>query len=111
MQVLPGSGSRAGWLAYLETKGSGDKTTYYVPSDPESKARSVYSRLIGADRDGWSLPSSVSTPAGMTYALVASRESEDSPVISLAVRTPALPCHSRCLPRKSISREIRVDSR
>lgn len=86
VQVLPGSGNRAGWLAYLETKGSGDKTTYYVPSDPESKARSVYSRLIGADRDRWSLPSSVSTPAGMTYALVASRESEDSPVISLAVR-------------------------
>ncbi len=86
VQVLPGSGSKAGWLAYIDTKGSGDDTTYYVPSDPETKARSVYSRLVGADKDGWNLPGSVSTPEGMTYALVASRESEDSPVISLAVR-------------------------
>ena len=86
VQVMPGSGNNAGWLAYLGTRGSGDEKTYYVPSDPESTARSVYSRLIGADKDGWNLPSSVSTPEGMTYALVASRESEDSPVISLAVR-------------------------
>ncbi len=87
VQVLPGGGSnKSGWLAYIATKGSGDDTTYYVPSDPASMARSVYSKLIGADRDGWDLPSSVTVPDGMTYALVAARESEDSPVISLAVR-------------------------
>jgi len=86
VQVLPGSGNKAGWLAYLDTRGSGSKKTYYVSSDPGSQARSVYSRLVGADRDGWNLPGTVTIPEGMTYALVASRESEDSPVISLAVR-------------------------
>lgn len=86
VQVLPGSGNRAGWLAYIETRGSGSDTTYYVSADPAGKANTVYNRLVGADRDGWSLPSSVSLPEGMTYALVASRESADSPVISLAVR-------------------------
>lgn len=86
VQVLPAGGSRSGWLAYVETRGSGEDTKCFVPTDPENKARGVYNALIGANADGWSLPGSVSTPEGMTYALVASRESANSPVISLAVR-------------------------
>lgn len=86
VQVLPGSGNKSGWLAYVDTQGSGKNTKAFVSSDPQSKARQVYSKLIGADKDGWNLPNSPTVPEGMTYALVASRESEDSPVISLAVR-------------------------
>ena len=82
IQVMPDKG----WLAYFETRGSGSSKTYYVPSDPVSKARGVYGDLIGADQDGWNLPSSPALPNGMTYALVASRESESSPVITLGVR-------------------------
>ncbi len=86
VQVMPGSGAKSGWLAYVDTKGSGENTTYYVSADPQGKANQVYSTLVGADRDGWGLPGSPTVPEGMTYALVASRESADSPVISLAVR-------------------------
>ena len=82
IQVLPDKG----WLAYFETKGSRSSRTYYVSSDPANKARQVYSDLVKADRSGWNLPGSVTLPAGMTYALVASRESENSPIITLAVR-------------------------
>ena len=87
IQVLPGGGSdKSGWLAYLATKGSGSSKSYYVPADPKGKANDVYRRLIGADKDGWNLPSSPTIPSGMTYALVASRENVSSPVITLAVR-------------------------
>ena len=82
IQVLPNKG----WLSYFDTKGSGSSKTYYVSSDPASQARQVYSKLISADKSGWNLPSSVNPPSGMTYALVASRESENSPIITLAVR-------------------------
>ena len=79
IQVMPANG----WLAYLQKK---NKTTYFVSADPAGKAQGVYSKLISADRDGWNLPSSPTLPDGMTYALVASRESENSPVITLGVR-------------------------
>ena len=82
IQVLPDDG----WLAYFEKRGSRENTTYYVPSDPASKANSVYKKLLNADKTGYNLPSSVTLPQGMTYALVASRESTNSPIITLAVR-------------------------
>ena len=87
-----GSGARIqaipdeGWLAYFDTKGSRGNKVYFVPADPANKARQVYGDLVKADRTGWNLPNSVTLPSGMTYALVASRESENSPVITLAVR-------------------------
>ena len=82
VQVMPAKG----WLDYFETRGSGRSKTYYVPSDPLNKAKRVYSDLVSADRSNWNLPSSPTLPDGMTYALVASRESENSPIITLAVR-------------------------
>ena len=82
IQVLPADG----WLAYFETKGSRSDKSYYVSSDPANKANGVYRDLVAADRSGWNLPSSVTLPQGMTFALVASRESENSPIITLAVR-------------------------
>lgn len=82
IQVLPDEG----WLSYFGTKGSGASKTYYVDSDPASTANGVYSKLIDTNRTGWNLPGSVTLPQGMTYALVASRESENSPIITLAVR-------------------------
>ena len=87
IQVMPGSGSAGeGWLSYVEKHGSKKDAHYSVPQDPESKASSVYRNLINAGRDGYNLPSTPDMPVGMTYALVASRESETSPVIALAVR-------------------------
>lgn len=82
IQVLPDDG----WLAYFDTKGSKNNKIYYVPADPANKARQVYSDLVKADRSNWNLPNSVTLPTGMTFALVASRENENSPVITLAVR-------------------------
>lgn len=82
IQVLPDKG----WLAYFDTKGSKSNRVYYVPADPANKAGQVYSDLVKADRTGWNLPNSVTLPPGMTYALVASRENENSPIITLAVR-------------------------
>lgn len=82
IQVLP----EKGWLAYFETEGSRSSRRYYVSGDPVNKARQVYGDLIKADKTGWNLPGSVTLPEGMTYALVASRESANSPVITLAVR-------------------------
>ena len=82
IQVMPDKG----WLEYFATRGSGSSKTYYVPSDPVGKAGAVYRNLVGADKSGRSLPSAVTLPAGMTFALVASRESENSPVITLGVR-------------------------
>jgi hypothetical protein len=91
VQVLPGGGKdKSGWLAYVETRGTGRDKTYYVPADPKNKANDVYGKLIdpSSDSDPWqsSLPRTPTIPVGMTYALVASRESETSPVITLAVR-------------------------
>lgn len=82
IQVLPDDG----WLAYFETKVSREKKLCYVNADPANKARQVYGDLVKADRSNRSLPGSVALPSGMTYALVASRESENSPIITLAVR-------------------------
>ena len=82
VQTLPAKG----WLAYFETKGSGSSKRYSVPNDPLSTANGVYSRLVSADRSSWGLPSTPDVPDGMTYALVASRESENSPIITLGVR-------------------------
>ena len=82
IQVLPADG----WLAYFDTKGTRENRTYYVSSDPAGKANGVYKKLLSADKTGYNLPSSVTLPQGMTYALVASRESENSPIITLAVR-------------------------
>jgi hypothetical protein len=82
VQVAPAKG----WKSYFSTQGTGSKKTYFVPSDPKGTANGVYSKLVKADHDGWNLPSTPDIPQGMTYALVASRESEESPVITLAVR-------------------------
>ena len=82
IQVIPDNG----WLAYFDTKGSKGNKVYYVPADPANKAKQVYSDLVKADKSGWNLPNSVTLPTGMTFALVASRESENSPIITLAVR-------------------------
>lgn len=85
--VLPSlGGEKHGWLAYFDTKGTGENKNYYVPADPQSKADDVYSKLINADKTGWNLPSRPELPPGMTYALVASKESENSPIVTLAVR-------------------------
>ena len=87
IQVMPGSGGAgSGWLAYVQTRGTKKDAVYSVPQDPKSKADGVYRNLIGAERDGYNLPSSPDLPSGMTYALVASRDSPNSPVITLAVR-------------------------
>jgi hypothetical protein len=82
IQVMPDEG----WLSYFTVEGSSGNKKYYVSSDPASTANGVYNKLVGADRTGWNLPGSVTLPQGMTYALVASRESENSPIITLAVR-------------------------
>ena len=82
IQVMPDKG----WLSYFETRGTRSSKTYYVSVDPVGKARKVYSDLVSADKSNWNLPSSPTLPPGMTYALVASRESENSPVITLGVR-------------------------
>jgi hypothetical protein len=82
IQVMPDEG----WLSYFTVEGSSGNKKYYVSSDPASTANGVYNKLVGADRTGWNLPGSVTLPRGMTYALVASRESENSPIITLAVR-------------------------
>ena len=59
---------------------------YFVNSDPANKARQVYGNLVNAGSSDWNLPGSVTPPSGMTFALVASRESKYSPIITLAVR-------------------------
>ena len=83
IQVIPDNG----WHAYFDTPGSRSSRVYFVSSNPEGKAGQVYRDLVKADKTGkWNLPGSIATPDGMTYALVASRESEHSPVITLAVR-------------------------
>ena len=82
IQVLPNNG----WFAYFATKGTGKNTTYHVKSNPDGTANGVYQKLVAADKSNRNLPGSVTPPQGMTYALVASRESENSPTITLAVR-------------------------
>jgi hypothetical protein len=102
IQVLPSDG----WLAYFETKGSKENKVYYVPSDPAGKAGQVYSSLVNADRSGWNLPGSVATPPGMTYALVASRENENSPIITLAVRCVRKNLRNTLMAQPVISTEV-----
>ena len=96
-----------GWLAYFDTKGSGVDKTYYVSSDPASKANGVYSELLKADKTGYSLPGSVTLPQGMTYALVASRESEHSPIITLAVRCVRKNLRNTLMSQPVFSTEVR----
>ena len=94
VQVLPGGGKdKSGWLAYVDTRGSRRDKTYYVLPGPKDKANGVYGKLMDryrslSDSDPWqsNLPRTPTIPDNMTYALVASRESETSPVITLAVR-------------------------
>ena len=74
-----------GWHAYFKTYGKGKDTKYRVTSNPKTTADGVF-RDIRSSGDGSGLPSAPKVPQGMTYALVASRESEQSPVITLAVR-------------------------
>ena len=103
IQVLPDDG----WLSYFETKGSGSGKVYYVGSDPASQANGVYGKLIGADRDNWNLPGSVTLPQGMTFALVASRESENSPIITLAVRCVRKNLRNTLMSQPVFSTEVR----
>ena len=103
IQVLPDDG----WLSYFETKGSGSSKTYYVSSDPANMANGVYSKLVGADMTGWNLPGSVTLPQGMTYALVASRESRNSPIITLAVRCVRRSLRNTLMSQPVFSTEVR----
>ena len=103
IQVLPSDG----WHAYFETKGTRENRTYYVSSDPASTAKGVYNKLVGADRTGWNLPSSVTLPQGMTYALVASRESKNSPIITLAVRCVRKSLRNTLMSQPVFSTEVR----
>ena len=103
IQVLP----KDGWFAYFDTKGSGENKTYYVSSDPAGKANGVYSELLNADKTGYSLPRSVTLPQGMTYALVASRESENSPIITLAVRCVRKSLRNTLMAQPVFSTEVR----
>jgi hypothetical protein len=103
IQVMPDEG----WLSYFETKGSNSSKTYYVSSDPANMANGVYSKLVGADMTGWNLPGSVTLPQGMTYALVASRESENSPIITLAVRCVRKSLRNTLMSQPVFSTEVR----
>ena len=103
IQVLP----KDGWVAYFETKGSNENKTYYVSSDPANKANGVYSELLKADKTGYNLPRSVTLPQGMTYALVASRESENSPIITLAVRCVRKSLRNTLMAQPVFSTEVR----
>ena len=103
IQVMPDEG----WLSYFETKGSNSSKTYYVSSDPANMANGVYSKLVGADMTGWNLPSSVTLPQGMTFALVASRESENSPIITLAVRCVRRSLRNTLMSQPVFSTEVR----
>ena len=103
IQVLPNNG----WLAYFETKGSKKDKTYYVSTDPVSKANSVYRELLNADKTGYNLPQYVTLPQGMTYALVASRESENSPIITLAVRCVRKSLRNTLMSQPVFSTEVR----
>ena len=103
IQVLPDEG----WLSYFGTKGSGSSKMYYVDSDPAGTANGVYNKLVGADKTGWNLPGSVTLPQGMTYALVASRESENSPIITLAVRCVRKSLRNTLMSQPVFSTEVR----
>lgn len=97
--VLPkhSSGEDAGWMEYIKTDGTfrakdgyiEEHKTYYVLGNLKRTADSVYNQLMSS-ADSSILPSSVTSapepPKGMTYALVASCENENSPIITLAVR-------------------------
>lgn len=80
---------KEGWYAYFTTRGAGRNRKYSVTSDPRGIADGVYKDFINRG-DNAALPASVrsapAAPNGMTYALVVSRESEFSPIITLAVR-------------------------
>ena len=107
IQVLPNDGSeRQGWLAYIDTQTHGNKKTYYVPKDPSGSANDVYRKLIGADKSNRGLPNAPNLPAGMTYALVASRESANSPIITLGVRCVRKNLRNTLMAQPVISTEV-----
>ena len=80
-----------GWKSYLQTEGAGGKG-YRVRTDLKSVADGVYSTLTSgynATIDGITvaLPGIGDiVPSDMSYAIVATRETELSPVMTLAVR-------------------------
>lgn len=107
IQVLPNEGNdKQGWLAYIDTQTSDGKKMYYVPKDPSGQANQVYQALIGADKSNRGLPNSPSLPDGMTYALVASRESENSPIITLGVRCVRKNLRNTLMSQPVISTEV-----
>ena len=112
VQVLPkkGAGEGAGWFAYIKLDGSEADRTYYVHKDPASTADGVYGDLVGQG-DKSLLPESVqrkpSLPRGMTYALVASRETKDSPIITLAVRCVRKNLRNMLMAQPVFSTEVR----
>lgn len=110
--VLPkkSSGEDSGWLAYVKTDGNDQNKTYYVHRDPSGIADDVYSALMGtADRS--LVPGSVQSrpvlPKGMTYALVASRENKNSPVITIAVRCVRKNLRNMLMAQPVFSTEVR----
>lgn len=112
VQVLPkkGAGEGPGWFAYIKLEGKGSDKTYYVHRDPAGTADGVYGNLMGKG-DKSLLPGSVqsnpSLPRGMTYALVASRETENSPVITLAVRCVRKNLRNMLMAQPVFSTEVR----
>ena len=90
--VLP---EKKGWFGYGDTRSSKenrDQVFFRVRGNPKSIADGVYRKLIGINGEGqaprarWNLPNTPELPEGITYALVASRDSKYSPVTTLAVR-------------------------
>ena len=111
VQVLPRkSGEGSGWFAYIKLEGTGADRTYYVHRDPSGTADGVYGELIGKG-DRSLLPGSVqsrpSLPRGMTYALVASRETPESPIITLAVRCVRKNLRNMLMAQPVFSTEVR----
>lgn len=112
VQVLPkkGSGEDSGWCAYVKTDGNDAAKTYYVHGDPAGTADSVYNALMG-NADKSLIPGQVQNrpalPKGMTYALVASRENKNSPVITLAVRCVRKNLRNMLMAQPVFSTEVR----
>ena len=113
VHVLPeksSGGEDSGWLAYIKTEGNDQNKTYYVHRDPSGIADGVYSSLM-SKADKSLIPGSVQNrpvlPKGMTYALVASRESKNSPVITIAVRCVRKNLRNMLMAQPVFSTEVR----
>ena len=84
------------------------KTTVFLADMADfADMNSVYAELLNADRTGYNLPGSVTLPQGMTYALVASRESKYSPIITLAVRCVRKSLRNTLMAQPVFSTEVR----